>query len=93
VQVVHELGGSEGKDWPVIDFTPEADAIVSGGGVDRRFQLPAMKRVVGGTEVVFNTSESWGQRLDAAGAMTVSANEMYAGFWMMQTNGLSAKDF
>lgn len=93
VQVVHELGGSEGKDWPVIDFTPEADAIVSGGGVDRRFQLPAMKRVVGGTEVVFNTSESWGQRLDAASAMTVSANEMYAGFWMMQTNGFSARDF
>jgi glycine reductase len=93
VQIVHELGGTEGREWPVIDFTPEADAIVSGGGVDRRFRIPAMQRVVGGTEVVFNTSESWGQRLDAASAMTVSANEMYAGFWMMQTNGFCAKDF
>ena len=92
VQVVHELGGVDGRDWPVLDFTPEADAIVSGGGADRRFRIPAMRRIVGGTEVTFNTSESWGQRLDAASAMTVSANEMYAGFWMMQTNGFSARD-
>jgi len=92
VQVVHELGGAEGRDWPVLDYTPEADAIVSGGGADRRFRIPAMKRVVGGREVTFTTSESWGQRLDAAGAMTVSANEMYAGFLMMQTNGFSAED-
>jgi glycine reductase len=93
VQVVHELGGVEGREWPVLDFTPEADAIVSGGGADRRFRLPAMKRVVGGAEVTFNTSESWGQRIDAASAVTVSANEMYAGFMMMQTNGFSARDF
>ena len=93
VQIVHELGGVEGRDWPVLDYTPEANAIVSGGGADRRFRLPAMQRVVGGTEVTFNTSESWGKRLDAASTMTVSANEMYAGFWMMQTNGFSARDF
>jgi glycine reductase len=92
VQVVHELGGAEGRDWPVLDYTPEADAIVSGGGADRRFQIPAMRRVVGGTHVTFNTSESWGKTVDAASAMTVSANEMYAGFLMMQTNGFSARD-
>jgi glycine reductase len=92
VQIVHELGGTEGRDWPVLDYTPEADAIVSGGGADRRFQIPAMGRVVGGTEVTFTTSESWGTRRDAASAMTVSANEMYAGFLMMQTNGFSAHD-
>jgi len=86
------LGGAEGREWPVIDYTPEADAIVSGGGADRRFALPAMTRVVGGTEVVFNTSERWGQRLDPAAPITVSANEMYAGFWMMQTNGFTARD-
>jgi glycine reductase complex component B subunit alpha and beta len=92
VQVVHELGGAEGRDWPVLDYTPEADAIVSGGGADRRFEIPAMRRVVGGTEVTFTTSESWGKTRDAASAMTVSANEMYAGFLMMQTNGFSAHD-
>jgi len=93
VQIVHELGGVEGKDWPIVDYTPEADAMVTGGGADRRFELPAMQRVVGGTEVVFSSNEGWGQRLSAAGRLTVSAHEMYAGFWMMQTNGFTARDF
>lgn len=93
VQIVHELGGVEGKEWPIVDYTPEANAIVSGGGADRRFTLPAMRRVVGGNEVVFSSSEGWGMRLDAAESFTVSAHEMYAGFWMMQTNGLTARDF
>ena len=92
VQIVHELGGAEGRDWPVLDYTPEADALVTGGGADRRFQITAVRRVVGGTHVTFNTSESWGKTLDASSAMTVSANEMYAGFLMMQTNGFSAHD-
>jgi sarcosine reductase len=93
VQIVHELGGVEGKDWPIVDYTPEADAIVTGGGADRRFQLPAMTRVVGGTEVVFSSNEGWGQQLRAGDRLTVSAHEMYAGFWMMQTNGFTARDF
>jgi glycine reductase complex component B subunit alpha and beta len=92
VQIVHELGGAEGRDWPVVDYVPEADAIVSGGGADRRFTLPAMERVVGGREIVFSSNEGWGQSLDAASSLTVSAHEMYAGFWMMQTNGFSASD-
>ena len=93
VQIVHELGGLEGKDWPIVDYTPEADAMISGGGADRRFELPAMKRVIGGTEVVFSSNEGWGRRLNAADRLTVSAHEMYAGFWMMQTNGFTARDF
>lgn len=93
VQIVHELGGVEGKDWPIVDYTPEADAIVSGGGTDRRFTVPAVQRVVGGTEVTFSSNEGWGQRLNAADSLTVSAHEMYAGFWMMQTNGFTARDF
>jgi sarcosine reductase len=93
VQIVHELGGAEGKDWPIVDYVPEADAIVSGGGADRRFTLPAMPRVVGGSEVVFSSNEGWGQALNPADSLTVSAHEMYAGFWMMQTNGQSARDF
>ena len=93
VPIVHELGGIEGKDWPIVDYVPEADAIVTGGGADRRFTVPAMKRVVGGTEVVFSSNEGWGQRMAAADSLTISAHEMYAGFWMMQTNGLTARDF
>ena len=93
VQLVHELGGPDGRDWPLVDYTPEADAIITGGGADRRFELPAVKRVIGGTHVVFSSNEGWGERLDASGPLTVSAHEMYAGFWMMQTNGFTARDF
>ena len=93
VQIVHELGGVEGKDWPIVDYVSEADAIITGGGADRRFTVPAMKRVVGGTEIVFSSNEGWGQRLPAADSLTISAHEMYAGFWMMQVNGLTARDF
>jgi sarcosine reductase len=93
VQIVHELGGVEGQDWPIVDYTPEADAIVTGGGADRRFELPAMQRVVGGAEVAFSSNEGWGQQRSAAARLTVSAHEMYAGFWMMQTNGFTARDF
>ena len=93
VQIVHELGGADGKDWPIVDYVPEADAIVTGGGADRRFSVPAMKRVVGGSELVFSANEEWGQRLNAADCLTISAHEMYAGFWMMQTNGHTARDF
>ncbi len=66
---------------------------MSGGGADRRFTVPAMERVVGGSEVVFSSNEGWGERLSAADSLTVSAHEMYAGFWMMQTNGFTARDF
>jgi hypothetical protein len=52
-----------------------------------------MQRVVGGTEVVFSSNEAWGQRLPAADSLTVSLHEMYAGFWMAQTNGFTARDF
>ena len=93
VQIVHELGGVEGKDWPIIDYVPEANAIVTGGGADRRFTVPSMKRVVGGSELVFSSNEEWGQRLNAADSLTISAHEMYAGFWMMQANGHTARDF
>jgi glycine reductase complex component B subunit alpha and beta len=93
VQIVHELGGPEGRDWPIVDYTREADAIISGGGADRRFTIPAVGRVVGGTEVVFSSNEGWGRPVHAAGSLTVSAHEMYAGFWMMQTNGMTARDF
>ena len=93
VQIVHELGGVEGKDWPIIDYVPEANAIVTGGGADRRFTVPSMKCVVGGSELVFSSNEEWGQRLNAADSLTISAHEMYAGFWMMQANGHTARDF
>jgi hypothetical protein len=52
-----------------------------------------MSRVVGGDQVVFSSNEGWGRPVNPAESLTVSAHEMYAGFWMMQTNGFSARDY
>jgi glycine reductase len=93
VPIVHELGGAEGKDWPIVDYVPEADAIITGGGADRQFTLPAMERVIGGQDLLFSSNEGWGQRQPAGESLTVSAHEMYAGFWMMQINGITARDY
>ena len=67
-----------------------------GGPPHRRIDVVQLQQgpgVVGGADVVFSSNEGWGARRAAAGSMTVSAHEMYAGFWKMQTNGFSARDY
>lgn len=93
VQIVHELAGPEGRDWPVVEYTPEANAIVSGGNADEHFVLPAVKRVIGDGDLVFSSNEGWGRARNPVDEMKLSAHEMYAGFWMMQTNGFCAQAF
>jgi glycine reductase len=93
VPIVHEHGGPDGADWPLVDFVPEARAIVSTGGVDRRFSVPAVERVIGGETVTFTTQEDWGDSIEAGAAMTLSAHEMYTGYWQMGISGLTARDF
>ncbi|MCZ7573599.1 MAG: glycine/sarcosine/betaine reductase component B subunit [Ardenticatenaceae bacterium] len=46
--ITYELGGPEGRDFPLVHGVPEADAIVSTGSVDRWLELPAAARVLGG---------------------------------------------
>lgn len=46
--ITYELGGAEGKDYPVVDSVPEANAIVSTGSCDKTITLPSMDKVVGG---------------------------------------------
>ena len=93
VPIVHEHGGPAGTDWPLVDYVPEARSIISTGGVDRRFSVPAMKRVIGGETLTFTTQEELGDRIDAGSAMTVSAHELYTGYWQMGISGLTARDF
>jgi glycine reductase len=45
--VVHEYGGPQGADPPLIDFAAEAVAIASSGGIDRPVRLPAVERLIG----------------------------------------------
>ncbi len=92
-QIVHELAGPGGRDWPMVEYTAEANAIVSGGNADEHFVVPAVKRVVGDGPLVFSSNEGWGRPRDAAEEMTLSAHEMYGGFWMMQTNGFCVQEF
>ena len=49
--VVHEYGGPEGRDISLLDFVPEAIALSTSGGIDRRVQLPAVERLIGGTHL------------------------------------------
>ena len=93
VPVVHEHGGPAGTDWPLVDYVPEARSIVSTGGVDRRVSVPAMDRVIGGDTITFTTQEDWGDAMDAGGALTVSAHELYAAYWQMGISGFTARDF
>ena len=93
VPIVHEHGGPAGTDWPLVDYVPEARSIISTGGVDRRFSVPSMKRVIGGYTLTFTTQEEWGDRIEAGSAMTVSGHELYTGYWQMGISGFTARDF
>jgi glycine reductase len=46
--ISYELGGPEGKDFPLVDHVAEADAIVSAGSCDKTISIPALPRVLGG---------------------------------------------
>jgi glycine reductase len=46
--ISYELGGPEGKDFPLVDHVREADAIVSAGSCDKTIPLPAQPRAIGG---------------------------------------------
>lgn len=46
--ITYELGGPEGKDFPLVDHVLEADAIVSAGSCDKTIALPRLAKVLGG---------------------------------------------
>ena len=48
----YELGGPSGADFPLLDWVPQADAIVSAGITDTFVQLEAPDRVIGGDSFV-----------------------------------------
>jgi glycine reductase len=54
--ITYELGGPEGKDFPLVDSVPEAETIVSTGSCDKTIQLPAIGKALGG-KVYLDTAE------------------------------------
>jgi glycine reductase len=84
--VVHEYGGPEGTDPSLVDFVPEALALASSGGIDRRLALPAVERVIGGTHLAHRGEP-------AAGVLDLPIQELYAVTVEMNARGVTARDY
>ncbi|MBI2217204.1 MAG: hypothetical protein HYU51_07900 [Candidatus Rokubacteria bacterium] len=84
--VVHEYGGPLGTDPPLVDFVPEAIALASSGGIDRRLRLPTVERLIGGTHLA-HRGEPAREGLD------LPIQELYAVTVEMNARGIRAREF
>ena len=88
VAVMQESGNPDGSDPTVVDFVPEASAIVSVGGIGWHTPAaPAVARVLGGSTVRPSIAED---PYDAAGPLAVEC--WYGAIWQRAELGLSAVD-
>jgi sarcosine reductase len=68
--ITFEFGGEEGTEGVLlVDHVPEADAVISGGSIEKTYTLPAVERVVGG-EVLRLNKEAGGYFPPAAESIT-----------------------
>jgi glycine reductase complex component B subunit alpha and beta len=84
--VVHEYGGPLGTDPPLVDFVPEAIALASSGGIDRRLRLPAVERLIGGTHLAHRGEP-------ARDGLDLPVQELYAVTIEMNARGIRAQEF
>jgi sarcosine reductase len=84
--VVHEYGGPEGKDISLLDFVPEAIALASSGGIDRRLTLPPVARLIGGTHLAHRGEP-------ALGELNLPLQELYAVTGEMNMRGYRAQEY
>jgi sarcosine reductase len=83
--ITYELGGPDGKDYPLVDSVPEANAIVSAGSCDKMIGLPAMANVVGG-DTFLDTGDPAGKaRQIMLDRIYCTTNQLGAGRLMAQT--------
>ena len=88
VAIMQESGNADGSNPTLVDHVPEADALVSIGGVGWDIPLaPAVSRVIGGATVQPNRAQ---EPLDAAGPLQVAC--WYGAIWKRTFQGLSAVD-
>lgn len=91
VACMHEFGGANGKDAPLVDSVLEADAIVSTGGVDRPLEVPAPGRVIGGSTIDAALEHAVGDHgFDAGQARTFSGFHFYGACWQMGISRMRA---
>ncbi len=84
--VVHEYGGPDGTDASLVDFVPEAVALASSGGIDRRLRLLAVERVIGGSHLAHRGET-------ARGELDLPIQELYASTIEMNARGVVAQEY
>lgn len=84
--VVHEFGGPQGEDPALVDFVPEAVALASSGGIDRRLSLPAVDRVIGGDHLAHRGEP-------ARGPLDLPIQELYAATAATNARGMQAVEY
>jgi glycine reductase len=88
VAILQESGNPDGSDPTLVDYVPEADALVSVGGVGWHTPpAPAVQRVIGGATVRPSIAKD---PLDAAGPLAVEC--WYGAICKRSEVGLSAVD-
>jgi glycine reductase len=88
VAILQESGNPDGSDPTLVDYVPEADALVSVGGVGWQTPVaPAVDRVIGGLTVRPSVAQD---PYDAAGPLAVES--WYGTIWRRSELGLSAVD-
>ena len=88
VAIMQEAGNADGSNPTLVDHLPEADALVSVGGVGWNIPLaPAVERVIGGCTVQPDRAQP---PMDAAGPLQAPC--WYGAVWKRTFMGLSAVD-
>jgi glycine reductase len=88
VAIMQESGNPDGSEPTVVDYVPEANALVSVGGIGWQTPAaPAVERVIGGATVRPDIAE---EPCDASGPLAVEC--WYGAIWKRSELGLSAVD-
>lgn len=88
VAIMQETGNPDGSEPTVVDHVPEADALVSVGGIGWRIPAAeAMEQVIGGDVVRPSNAD---EPQDASGPLDVAC--WYGAIWKRSEIGLSAVD-
>lgn len=82
--ITYELGGPEGKDFPLVDNVQEANAIVSTGSCDKTITLPEIGKVVGGKTFLDTGEPALRGREVVLEKIYCSTNQLGAGYLTAQ---------
>jgi glycine reductase len=75
---VDEYSDTDGSDFPLVTYVPEASAIVSVGNQEQIIQLPPMSRVLGGERFLAGNDYEKGFQKQPHEAFPVGLRQIYA---------------